>query len=139
MTAKEYLLRYKEAKNEITYTLEELEKMRTMITQVKAAQSDSERVKSSGSQDPLGNAIATLVMMEEEMCDKVSTMKEIKREIEYTLSQIKDSNLKNILCLRYLLDKSWEEIAITLNISYRHTTRLHGVALQKVDEIIKMS
>ena len=139
MTAKEYLLRYKEASRDVIDTLEELENLRSLITQVKAAQSDSERIKASGNQDPLGDAMVKLIMMENELKSRVEDMKSIIEEIKETISKVKDDDLSRLLYKRYIALKSWEKIAIEMDYSYRWVLRLHGNALKKVEEILKSS
>lgn len=42
---------------------------------------------------------------------------------------------KTLLRYRYILGKTWEEIAVLMHYTYRHTTRLHGAALQKLGAV----
>ena len=42
-----------------------------------------------------------------------------------------------LLELRYMEFKTWEQIAVELGYTYRHTTRLHGIALQRLEKILK--
>jgi hypothetical protein len=42
--------------------------------------------------------------------------------------------MKLLLEARYLRHAKWEEIMELLDISYRWTLRLHGIALQKISE-----
>ena len=41
-----------------------------------------------------------------------------------------------LLILRYIDNKTWEQIAVELGYPFRHTTRLHGIALKKLERII---
>lgn len=137
MTAKEYLMRYKEANDSKNDIQEELEKLRDEITQVTAIKSDCEKIKSSGSQDPLGDAIVKMITLEQELYDKIAVRDEIQREIEYTISQVDDSDLRRILTKKYILGDRFENIAAEMKKSWRHTLRLHGKALQEVQKIIE--
>lgn len=40
-----------------------------------------------------------------------------------------------ILTRRYLLGQSWERIAVEMGYTYRHITRMHGVALHRFDSM----
>lgn len=43
-----------------------------------------------------------------------------------------DSDLDNQAAEAIINGMSWEKVAVKMNYSYRHTTRLHGIALQKL-------
>ena len=49
-----------------------------------------------------------------------------------------DPELQLLLEKRYLCHEKLEVIAIDMNISIQHTFRLHGEALKKIEEILKM-
>lgn len=63
---------------------------------------------------------------------------EITEKLSSILS-IDDDNAKvyhDILWLRYIQDMRWEEIAVSIGYTYRHTTRLHGEALRVMEEVL---
>ena len=62
----------------------------------------------------------------------------IKSEVMRTIRLVPDPELQLILEKRYLCYEKWEDISIDLNISIQHTFRLHGEALKKIEEILKM-
>lgn len=41
-----------------------------------------------------------------------------------------------ILQLRYIDGCTWEQIAVNINYSFRHTVRLHGIALKRMEEVL---
>lgn len=47
---------------------------------------------------------------------------------------VRDDKLREILNRYYLYGQSWSRIAADLGYSYRHVTRLHGIALKKISE-----
>jgi len=51
-------------------------------------------------------------------------------EIEGCIKAMSDDDEKEILRLRYLTGLSWEETAVEMGFTYRHTTRKHGKALK---------
>lgn len=63
---------------------------------------------------------------------------EITEKLSGLLS-VDDVNAKvyhDILYLRYIQDMRWEEIAVNIGYTYRHTTRLHGEALKVMEEVL---
>ncbi len=45
---------------------------------------------------------------------------------------VEDDKRRQVLNMRYLYCKSWEQIAMELNISVRHIRNLHGYALEEI-------
>lgn len=107
--------------------------------------------------DPTGNKAIKLADMTNEKRDKL--MKELY-ELEYkqivtrshlwsvrmdvidTIEKIYDpgepmtKTYYKLLMLRYIENETWEQIAVDLGYTHRHTTRLHGIALKKLERII---
>ena len=48
------------------------------------------------------------------------------------IERVNDCTLRKLLIKRYLQFKTWEQIAVEMNYSWRQIVRLHGKALQKV-------
>ena len=61
------------------------------------------------------------------------------REIYDQVQLMQNEAEKEILERRYLLQEGWEAIAVHMNYTYRHVTRLHGTALQNFRLPEKMS
>lgn len=59
-----------------------------------------------------------------------------KMEIIETISGVPSAECNRILYLRYVECKTWEEIAVDIGYTWRHTIRLHGDALKMVGEIL---
>ena len=49
--------------------------------------------------------------------------------IEKRINQMEDENEQRVLRLRYIRGLTFEQIAVDMGYTYRHTTRLHGNAL----------
>ncbi len=82
--------------------------------------------------------------IEENVCSFVDFYNESKEELERYLSlcrkaesqisQIKDSQQKSILEMRYICGYNWQQIAEALEIDERWMHRIHGKALVKIEE-----
>jgi len=65
-----------------------------------------------------------------------------RMEVIETLSLIYDAAepMTKVYCrllsLKYLESKTWEEIAVDIGYTFRHTLRLHGIALQRLERIL---
>lgn len=50
--------------------------------------------------------------------------------VQEAIESMEDDQAKKILTLRYLRGMGWEAIAVVMGYTYRHTTKLHGIALK---------
>ena len=62
-----------------------------------------------------------------------------RKEIRGQIQAMADETEKEVLERKYLLNERWEVIAVHMNYTYRHVTRLHGLALQHFRLPEKMS
>mgnify|MGYP001703267788 CR=1 FL=1 len=129
--AKEYLLQVSRAEHRIKRLQEEIQTLQELVTSTSAI-SQGERVISSTSQDKMADTICTIEEKIEEWNIEVRKLVEIMT----TISKLSNEEYRGILYKRYCQSKKWEEIALEMGISYRHTTRLHGLGLQEIEKII---
>ena len=69
---------------------------------------------------------ALISQLEQEQAMAVRQYKEIHDRIH----QMQDGAEKEVLIRRYLMGRTWEQIAVEMDYTYRHVTRLHGAALR---------
>lgn len=135
MNAKIFLSQYRTALiniSNIERTIGELESL-ALNTKINV---DNERVQSSGNQDTIGDLAARICDMKQELNERRAEALEILRNIENTISEVRNDDYKQLLHLRYIGRMSWEEIAVTMHYSYRHITRLHGMALIEIESVL---
>lgn len=128
LKSKHYLRQIRRLDDIINAKLEQIELLRTMSTKVTTNISD-ERVQTSGTSDKVGSSIVKIIDLENEINDSIDELIDLKREVLRKIEQIENDDYKLLITLKYLNFKSWEEIAVEMNYSYRHVTRLHGSAL----------
>lgn len=65
----------------------------------------------------------------------------VRGDVRRAIQKVKDKAQREVLERRYILDQGWESIAVQMNYTYRHITRLHGEALKnfKIPDDTKMS
>ncbi len=62
---------------------------------------------------------------------RISDAYRLREEIEQKIDGMEDAVLSELLCQKYVLGRTLEEIGYILNYSKRHTERLHIKALEK--------
>ena len=86
----------------------------------------------NGSGDRIAESVSRIIEEEQRVQELTDIYTAKYLEIEQTIKGIGNDTLEEVLELRYLHSKSWEDIAQRMNYSERHITRLHGIALQKM-------
>lgn len=68
----------------------------------------------------------------ERIARKIARLMAAKQQARELIETLPDGPERNVLVQRYILLRTWEQIAVDLDYSYRHVIRLHGLALQKL-------
>lgn len=135
MKAKDYLLQVRRINKLIELKQNEINKLNLYLG-VKAVNYEAERVQSSNTTDRT-DLICKIVDFEIELKEYIKQLIDLKKEIMQTIDKLDDADLIKLLYLRYFDFKTWEEIAITMNYSYRWILKLHGISLQKIEKILQ--
>lgn len=130
MTKKEFLNQYLNAQKEIAIKLDQIAKLRELSTKITQTLT-SDKVKSN-SENRLESSVSKIVDIEREIGASIDQLERARLQVENVISSIKNENLKRILKMHYINGYSFEQIAVKEHYSYRHTTRLHGIALQQL-------
>lgn len=123
---KQYLRRYQAAKKRAKRIQEEIDALRSSETSPVGLGDGLPH--GSGTSDLSGYAARWDALVRELEAEKERQMVTY-REIRQQIRMVPDATEQEILSRRYLLDQSWEKIAIEMKYSYRHVTKLHGYAL----------
>ena len=133
---KEYLKQVKLYNTHISNKLDEMDRLKDIVTKVTTSLS-FDPVHGSGNQDKLGNAVARIVDLQTEVNQAIDAYIDKKREICLVIDQIKDPDQLRVLYKRYFDDLTWEQIACDMHMSYRNVCYIHGKALQAVAKILE--
>lgn len=131
MTAKEFLNRYIQASEAIDDKLTEIAQLRALSTKVSVA-FNPDRVQSSGNTDSMSAIVAKIVDMGSEIDADIDKLREIKREIMTVIMDVPNHKQRRILYHRYILGKTWEQIAEKLDNSRQWVCIVHGQALTQI-------
>ena len=134
--AKAYLRKIELADVHINNKLNDLHKLRSMVTKITSTISPVS-VSGSGSQDKLGDLVAKIIGLQDEINQKIDRYVDLKREISALLEQIEDPDQVKVLHKRYFEYKPWEQIACEMGYSYRNVCYIHGKALQAFESLME--
>lgn len=131
MNTKEYLKQAFYLDKNINSKLEQVEKLNDLATKATATLSDMPKSSNRG-ESRLEEIIVKIIDLQEEINKDIDALIDSKREIAWTINNVKDKEMRSILEKRYLCFDSWEKIAVDMNYSIQHIFRLHNKALKSI-------
>lgn len=134
MTVKQWLSRAQICDREIKVLQTAVDRERDRLTSLTASL-DGAAV--SGSPDP--HKFDRYVELSADLMARIRQLYDLKAEVEAGVMRLPAGTLREILLLRYVSGMTWEQIAVTMDLSYRHVCRLHGDALEEIKKILPMS
>lgn len=130
MTAKEWLGRARKLRLRLR-ALED-SKQRSYARAVSSTAGLGERVSGGEPGDKLA-AYAEVSLAADRQIEK---LEQTRAEILQVIGQVEDNTLATLLTEYYVNDKTWEEVAVQMQYSWRWTMNLHGKALKAVEKIL---
>lgn len=134
--AKEYLQQVKMCDVHINNRLEELAKLKALATKITSNWS-SEPSGGSGNQDKLGDAVAKIIDLQQEINEAVDAFVDKKNEVREVLERIKNPDQLDLLYKVYFQYQTLEQAACDMGYTYRNVCYIHGKALQEVERLLK--
>jgi DNA-directed RNA polymerase specialized sigma24 family protein len=101
------------------------------------ANMDGEKVKSSGSQSKMADAVIKCIAMEDEISETVDRLIKEKQKTVQTIEKLYSPTEYKILHMRYIQYISLTDIADKLNREYTWVTTTHGRALKHLQSILE--
>lgn len=132
---KDYLMQYRNAVKRAAAATDHIAELRAMAERI-TPQYGSSGGSSHSTGDKIGAAVARIVDAENRVSDELEMLEATEREVINTISAVRDATLSTLLYERYINGKTFEQIAVLLDKSWRHTIRLHGSALYEISLII---
>lgn len=86
-----------------------------------------------GGEDQIQSAVEHIWELDQEIDQKTDALIDLRRKIEEAIQSIPDETERLVIEYKYIDNKRWEQIAIDLHYTYRHITRMHGRAIQKIE------
>ena len=130
MTTKEWLMRAWHIDKEIQSLLSEQDEAFRRCTSITSSIRDV--VVDSTKDQHKDAALVYLAGYGEKIRKAVDNLYRTKNEILEAVNRVDNTTYRTLLCLRYLRFKTWEEIAVEMNYTWRHTHRIHSAALKEI-------
>ena len=131
-TAKQYLNRVRRIDKEIAALLRLVQSTRESLETI------TQDYNSDGAQSTKNpHKFDRLVELESLVDAKIDEQIAMKSEILQTIMKLSDRRQRLVLMEYYVEMKTWEQVAVDLNYSYMHITRIHGYALKEVQKVLE--
>ncbi len=134
MTTRQYLSQIEKYDNLIHNKIIEEEQLNILSMSVKSAPI-GEKVQTSSKQDPMGDMVAKIIDLREEISKMATDFLEQKQEIIRTIEKVEDPILYDVLFKRYVEYKTLLSIADELGYSEVTIKRLHLKAIKAIKNI----
>lgn len=134
--AKAYLRKIELFDANLNNRISDLQELKSLVTKITATISPV-CVSGFGNQDRLGDTVAKIIDLQDEINRKIDKYIDLKREISTLLELITDPDQVKVLHKRYFEYKPWEQIACEMNYSYRNVCYIHGKALQAFEAVLE--
>ena len=126
-----YLSRYRRLNERIDRLLEEQSRWREKAMRITPVLSPVPGGGGSGS--PIERPMDKVLEIDAEINREIDELQTVQQEIRAALNQLEDENLELLMEYRYIDGLTWEQVAEKMHYSWRHTCRLHGEALAKIN------
>lgn len=135
MKAKEFLMQYRNAKQEIARLERQIDELDDLLGNV-TVDPTNEHVQSSKDPDKIGRLIAKKADIQEEIKEAKDIALDTMEKVLGAINMVKDERYKEILQARYIECKPWSKIVDGSYYDERYIFRLHKEALDNIDLII---
>lgn len=135
MTADEFLKQIERADSMIDSKLSELYRLRCLVTSI-TVPTDREAVQTSGVSDKVGNIVAKIVDLENEIDEMIDGYIDTRNRCIKVIEQLTDTLQYSVIHKRYVEYKSYPEIEKETNYSHQWIMEVRKRALREIDRII---
>lgn len=134
MTAKDYLSRAYLLDQQIKSKLEQVQSLQELAIQC-TTNTENEKVSATPDPTKTQEIIAKIVDLEDEITDDVETLVDVKCEIKRAIDTVEKPLHRLILEQRYLLCKSWDEVADSVGYETNTVYKIHKSILKNFNTV----
>lgn len=138
MAVKEFLSKMRNIDLLINCKLEQVAELRNLLTGG-AVRYDTEKVQTSFESDRMTDTIAKIIELEKKIDSDIDELVDMKIRARELIEKLDDDREKVVLYKRYFDGKSFEQISVECDYSWRWVHVLHGNALRKLENFSKSS
>lgn len=119
---------------------ESIEKTSEIAQNLAELKAEAEALRDhEGQRVELDAAVEKYVDACEEAEKELSRLADLRQDIRQLIDKVNDTRMHSILWRRYISGLSLEQVAVSMNYTYRRVTQLHGEALKEICSIQEMS
>lgn len=133
MAAKEFLSRALKLDQLINSKLEELNQCRRLAESINGSRFDERVSHSAPEEASYAKWVERIVEKEKELDAEIDRLVNVKMEISDFIGKISNPEWQCLLRNRYVLGKTWTEIAEEMDFSVRNVLRLHKKILENLE------
>lgn len=133
MVAKEFLSRALKLDQLINSKLEELSQCRRLAESINGSRFDERVSHSAPEEASYAKWVERIVEKEKELDAEIDRLVAVKLEISDFIGKISNPKWQCLLRNRYVLGKTWAEIAEEMDCSVRNVLRLHKKILENLE------
>lgn len=132
MTKKQYLRQGYKLKQEIKSLEQTLEELESNLDNVKAIQYSKDKLQGGPLQDDTNiiEKIDKIIEIENIVKEKLLELKTFQANLILEILKLNNTDEKNLLQARYIMNLTWEEISKELDYSLTQIHRIHRKALE---------
>ena len=134
--AKKYLRQIEILDRRITAKTDEGQNVLDMLLRVTPVLRDTTSGGAAG-HDKIENGVVRLAEYGDEISADINRLVALKREISEVIDRVENPNRRAVLRFRYINYKSFEQIAVDMDMSYRNVCYIHRKALRDVGKILE--
>ena len=134
-SAKVYLNRVKALDTKINQLIEERDDLRLIATGNSSPRLDPNKVQTSGGGDVMARNVERYVELENHITKLIDRYVDMKDRVIREIHALDDPRYVEILYLRYVKFRRFEEIAVLMNYNFNYIRQLHGNALNEFARI----
>lgn len=129
MTAKQYLRQIQSIENRIDRIRQQLHKIGLEMDTLKSPDYGKDRIASTSSGDQMINMIIRYDEQYSKLMREMRRLLEVRTRICDEIEQLSDDRYKKILFERYVMHRTWEDVAEITGYETRYVYDLHSKAL----------
>lgn len=133
MTAKEYLEYVRSLDTRLRMKEERIAQLQHDICSLQALDYAKDKI-TGGSPIDVSDKIARLDELIRDTNREWDELIEMREQAKTFISKLESATQQEVLTKRYIQNKRWEQIAVEMNITWRHTFRIHRAALEGVSQ-----
>ena len=137
MNAKDYLSKARRMDDQIKADLRELEHWRELSVSISGCNYGPHYNASRSVEATFVKCMEKIADLEEKIKREANDLILLKVDMLERIHSLGNLDYQSVLELRYLSYRTWEQVAVEMNYSIRWIYKLHGKALQEMEQRLK--